>query len=162
MSAVDCGTAQASAGPISWSLAGSWGRLPPAPRPDPSRPWRASGQTGTPPPSAGRCGTWAGTLGSTQINIANWLLERMAPAPLGWCSSCKTIRGQQWDLHRDSAALLLGSNSAEGVTSSAHSAHVHHDTRPREKLSNSILSTSYKIASSWVLVLILCSIGRRA
>ena len=81
--------------------------------------------------------------------------------PLGWCSSCKTIRGQQWDLHRDSAALLLGSNSAEGVTSSAHSAHVHHDTRPREKLSNSILSTSYKIASSWVLVLILCSIGRR-
>ena len=39
--------------------------------------------------------------------------------------SCKTIMGQQWDLHWDSAAICCVAQTAEAVLGSAHCAHVY-------------------------------------
>ena len=74
-----------------------------APRPEPSVESIRSNWYST--PISWEMRDLGSTVGSTQINIANWLLERMAPAPLRGCIPAK----QSWANNGTHTGTLLQS-----------------------------------------------------
>ena len=74
-----------------------------APRPEPSVESIRSNWYST--PISWEMRDLGSTVGSTQINIANWLLERMAPAPLRGCIPAK----QSWANNGTYTGTLLQS-----------------------------------------------------